>query len=273
MDPHDIGSFLRGFLGFPGGVHNRGRRGEEDEEPDGSAGQYPGEVTRPLDPFSVLTDPLQMHRFFEQQMDEMVRSFGGSAFRGMGLAMPGEDRDGLLPEVETPDSQGAKRDFMLREDASSSHPRRDVDLDEKQVDTGDLDKLFGRRNNLESGHLYEPRGGVVDLFPGFGRQENLGESNRSGSWSKVMSQKTVIRGNGERESTTTIRNSDGSQTVTVTRQMGDQQTEETRQFRPDGTEMVGDHGRKEEEGLRRDMLAPPPADRLSGLLWDKFFGK
>jgi len=281
MDPHDLGRFLRGFIGFSDrGFPNSGTRQDDVEESeDNSQFEPPG--PRQVDPFSVLTDPLQMHRFFEQQMDDMLRNFGGSVFRGLGV--PKEDWPAITaPEHHPSESQESKRDFMLKDDDSRTMPRRDLDLDDK-MDTMDFDKLFGGKNEQSiSQNKPTVRSEVIPgLEHPLREPQQRGGGHWSQSWGTSMTSRTVTRGDGSSETTRTVRNSDGSQTVTVVRQVGDQRTEETRQMGPDGREVterrlweVPEGGRRRDEApLGRDMVVSPPADRMFGLLWDKFFGK
>lgn len=247
MDPNDLGRLFKQFWGFPGGGINR--REPPDMDPDDRQSS--------VDPFSVLTDPLQMHRFFDQQMDEILKNFSSIGV-GRGVDLP---QLGAVPDEPDPQS---KREFMLKDDAFSTKPRRDIDLDEKEVDTTDFDKLFGRKVDKDGWETVGPSSRT------FSEPEYQGIQTWGRSYSSVR------RGDGSSETTTTIRNSDGSQTITVTRQIGDQVTEETTQIRPEGETRQMRPELETRPGVNRErdqMLAhPPPADQLYGKLWDKFFG-
>ena len=122
--------------------------------------------------FPVFTNPLDMERFFSQQMDELVKSFGtfGSFFHGF-PEFPPTQYPGQLPNDQNDcDDENGSRDFMLRKGPSSKsnsefpeylEPRTGVDsfkldlekdmkqnqkvdrdLDSSGVNSEDLDKLY-----------------------------------------------------------------------------------------------------------------------------------
>merc|ERR1711992_314965 len=126
MDPRDFRSVFRQMIGFPnhgGRSHDRGDIYQEEYDPRQERPDQHG--VRSADPeqfsrsFSVYTDPFEMNRFFDQQLDEMLKMFGHSFGFGQ---VPGRSYGGLgdnrmIPLVE-PDEDGPShaRDFMLKDD-------------------------------------------------------------------------------------------------------------------------------------------------------------
>ena len=132
--------------------------------------------------FHVFTNPLDMERFFNQQMDEMIKSFG---FFGSFNDEQGRNRGfPEFPTMEVPGNQGTNgqnfnegesgsREFMLKEDydAKLKNPgyvapnaeldtfgpntgqngikqqKLDQDLDKSGVPAEDLNKLFKHPEN------------------------------------------------------------------------------------------------------------------------------
>ena len=107
--------------------------------------------------YPVFTNPLDMERFFNQQMDEIVKSFGifGSFFHGFP-----EYPSTRNPEISESDQnnledRSGSRDFMLKNheprteidsfklDISKNGDKKiDSDLDESGINSADLDKLY-----------------------------------------------------------------------------------------------------------------------------------
>ena len=72
--------------------------------------------------FNVLTDPLEMNRFFDQQLDEMLKMFGHSFGFGPRGSQGGFGDNRMIP-LEEPDNedQGFARDFMLKDGQHTKH--------------------------------------------------------------------------------------------------------------------------------------------------------
>ena len=151
---------------------------EEDDPPFAEGGSN-GNRRRPH--FHVFTNPLEMERFFNHQMDEMLKSFGlfgpgsNGNERGSLPGFPSIDIPGQFhPNSENQDGNAEKgsRDFMLKEDSEDmqeklkrpgyiepdSHSfgfwnngrgkaskREDSDMDgEGSINTAELNELFKR---------------------------------------------------------------------------------------------------------------------------------
>jgi len=307
MDPSDFGRLFKMFLGIPGfKPEDRSHfpRNQEDENED----PYNRDPMQRRDMetrnFTVLTDPLEIHRFFEQQMDDMLRNFGF----GFGRA---EER-GCIALEEPPlqdEPKDSLRDFMLKEPVGQ--PRIDSDIDDDKVDIRDLEKLFKRTDRIEdknegvsrksavggmnedpiirqfSGSIF---GGADRLFTEvFDRQDNDGCFSKS--FGTSVFEKSVKLPGGGIETNKTVRNSDGSEVSTVIRKYGDQTHEKIIKRDKNGKETIEDKfinldnsgssienfenkfGRSlpEQPSARQEMMGPPQ-DHLYGSLWNKFWG-
>ena len=138
--------------------------------------------------YPVFTNPLDMERFFSQQMDEIVKSFGifGSFFQGFPEFPPTQYPEHQPNDQNNCEDEKGSRDFMLKKGPTSRstsefpeyhEPRTgidsfkldldkdikqnqkiDMDLDRSGVNSEDLDKLY--RQTQEN----RPPGGLVPFF-------------------------------------------------------------------------------------------------------------
>jgi len=263
MDPGDLRKMFRGFFGFPDFQQRDNSYHEHDaiiditddsEEADDDGGRDPH--FRNSRGFTVLSDPLEIHKYFDQQMDEMLKVFGGSfgfgfsggfghedrdqdTFRGFGNFHPGIFGQRMIPfqddEVDPrhghseDQGHGHARDFMLKED---SQPRVDSEVDWDKINKTDIDQLLKSREKPQNDDGSQDKGvrpfgfsgGFnFDMRPGGGFSFDMNPgSNKSFSFGSSMSERTVRGPNGGVESTRTVKNSDGSETVSVTKELGDQ---------------------------------------------------
>jgi len=309
MDPNEFGKLFRLFLGLPSYRHPRDGeypydRDERASFPLGDEDPRSEQEDRSRRNFSVLTDPLEIHRFFEQQMDDMLKNFGG-----LGRERGGRGAISLEPSEEEGGSHPA-RDFMLKDEGQ---PRVDRDLDSEQVDMGELETLMRSKETRRGEEEYgrgsrEQIGGLLGeggLFGGLQGENNGffggsvgGQHSFIGTFGTSVVEQSISKPGGGQETSRIVRNSDGSEETTITRQMGDQVHKETTTREKDGS-TTNDHRfinmeqsgmeqfnhkwqqgeAKEEMGRvwevqpspRQEMMAPP-ADQLYNSLWDKFWG-
>ena len=126
MDPGLLAQLFRGLLGPPGGQAWRegpqGGPGGQDGGPPGARREGP-----PMDDaelYRVFTDPAEMNRFLEEQIDDTLRNFGLGLFGGslrsgpggpwggsIGLGGPPGDQLEALPAPGGEDRRG----MMLKE--------------------------------------------------------------------------------------------------------------------------------------------------------------
>ena len=244
MDPGDIRNLFRGFFGFPNhrhpnenynrsdrfGVPPNGHSYHDDDDGDGDGdwleaeehnrGVFDGNPRG----FSVYTDPLEIHRFFDQQMDEMLKifghSFGFGGFSGgsrdgfgvFGNMNPSEDRmlpfNGSREEGETLSPHA--RDFMLKED--DGRPKVDTEVEWEKLDMNEIDKLMGRKDEEKpprGENIMKHKSFLSEMFPELHQDTRPRSSTEPGfsfqSFGSSMSEKTVRNPNGGLETTRTVR--------------------------------------------------------------------
>merc|ERR1712222_274175 len=114
MEPGSLGQLFRLLLG-----PRRGPEGGQEgpyQQPNRDHDQWPQNERSSRDEadlYKVFTNPLEMNRFFEEQMDEMLRNFGQGFFGGdLRSGPPGPWGGHLQPALPQPhEENGSKRDF------------------------------------------------------------------------------------------------------------------------------------------------------------------
>ena len=159
MEPGGLGQLFRLLLG-----PRRGADGAH-QQPDRDFDQWPQNERPPRDEaelYKVFTDPLEMNRFFEEQMDEMLRNFGQGFFGGdlRSGGAPGPWGGHFQPALPQPQEEnGSKRDLMLRDphppvfpdSPPLAQPLKDEDL------TDNWQSLLGEKRMLgKQGQLFAP---------------------------------------------------------------------------------------------------------------------
>ena len=211
MDPPDLRSLFRSFFGYSSDRDIPMMRPpyQDDHDDDEDSGYRDRSAHGDINPrgFSVFSDPLEMSRFFDQQMDEMLRMFGGNLGLGGGAPnmIPWE------PESETRDhsSPGHARDFMLKDDGQ---PRVDSEVEWDKLDMDELDQLMTKKKTREDSP--RDRMSVFDLFPGLGHPhhhhhpgnfDSQPPAVRSFGFGSSFSEKTTRNSNGGIETVKTQR--------------------------------------------------------------------
>ena len=218
MDPNDLRNIFRQFFGFQ---NNWGQRNDqfgfpsEDEKEEFVDEHSPDSFNNNNSRgFTVYSDPLEIHKYFDQQMDEMLKMFGHSfGFGGFsnGGAFGGFDRndDRMIPFQPPPNREegnvgGDVRDFMLKDEGQ---PKVDSEADWNQMDMTEIDKLMKNHNHSRR----EEDNSRLQPFM-FQDEDNKFRQNRNPgsfySFGSSMSEKSVRNSNGGVETTTTIRSVD-----------------------------------------------------------------
>ena len=299
MDPRD---FFRGFFGF-GPPHQRNPKYEKvhfpglesyinaicalyfslfpfEDENEGEEGfrhpqphhQHPDEHRIHVD---VFTNPLEMSRFFNRQMDEMLKGFFGlGGFTSPLFPNPTPERDLDLdldddedqfnferqhpfwrPMLVPPSREEGSREFMLKDGRSGNGL---FGYDESQT-RGDKD-LDGQ-NFPELFHHPPERKPATEFRSFFGGMSR--------------SQQSVRMGDGSTEQRLSERNSDGSSREIVTRTKGDKVHRVTVETKSDGssqkTEDFVNCNDINEFNDKQSMALPKLRDATSRNLFDKFF--
>merc|ERR1711971_400124 len=266
MEPGGLGQLFRLLLG-----PRRGPEGGQDgphQQPNRDHDQWPPNerpVRDEAELYKVFTNPLEMNRFFEEQMDEVLRNFGQGFFGGDLRSGPwGGQLQPALPQPQQ-EENGSKRDLMLRDPHSPVVPDttkqiKDEDLSDNWQSLLGEKRLPGKQGQLfgsgeesrvggcspyerelpggsRSGGWFGNRGFGGGAFD-FGNQQGssgLEQSPGGGGgggvkfFSSSVSESTVRGPDGGLETTRIVRNSDGREEVTVTKRLADgSSTTETR---------------------------------------------
>lgn len=312
MDPNDFHRMLRGFFGFnpfPGSNDSssvyRNRNDQNDGETDDP--NNTGQSTRDgpnFFNFNVLTDPLEMHRFFEQQMEQMLKDFSGLPGRMQPRGYI-EDEGGTHDRSE---SYTSDRDMMLKHDDYQHEKRLDSDVDENNISADELSKFF-KKDNKRDDSINSDRdmisssgrgGDPLDRdAPGWFSNDGTGWNKGPGgfrSFSYSRSSVTIQKPDGSIETKETTRNPDGSETVRIWTNRNGEQQEKILQQEPSQSPALqpptdfnqippgfqdlgrlfggfgGQFGGQRQDFDERPVVAPPQ-DRLYDSLFSKFFGK
>ncbi|OXU30887.1 hypothetical protein TSAR_002608 [Trichomalopsis sarcophagae] len=251
--------------------------------------------------FRIFSDPFEMTRFFETQMDDMMRNFFGfgngfgnntNIFLPFGnenaLPMPGENPVGKGPrdevlKAEVPDSKLGLDDFISGlpfsdrkfggkgpvdevlkpsyEMPDSNSKKLDSDIDGK-IKSDELAKIWKGPSTSQD----------VESFtttPQFSIR----------SFGSSVSTQIVRRPDGSMEERRTVRDSDGNEEIKITRQIGDKMHTIITKRAKDGSEVKSeDIVNMDENELRgfdekwTRIRTPPEDNRGDGFPWHKFFG-
>ncbi|XP_014468757.1 PREDICTED: uncharacterized protein LOC106741362 [Dinoponera quadriceps] len=147
--------------------------------------------------FHIFSDPFEMTRYFESEMENMLKNFGfGNDFHFFSNGIIG-----ALPPAEEKESNASTlRDRMLKSASDSS-----VLTPEQKVDT-DLD---GKLTKDDFSKMWQER---IEDPP----------APRSFNFGKFVKKEFVRRPDGILEQKQVIRDSEGNQETIVTREIGDQ---------------------------------------------------
>ncbi|KAL1491132.1 hypothetical protein ABEB36_011774 [Hypothenemus hampei] len=157
--------------------------------------------------FQVFTDPLEMHRYFEQQMDDFFKSFG---FPNFGNFFPSLEAPNIEEHFydEEKHVDTNSREYFLK-NPSKDEDKIDRDLDGKLSIT-DIDKFFNNENNKGQQNVMPKR----DFSPGPFQNRFFNQS---------VQVRTVRQPDGSVETHRTVRDSEGNEETTVTRKMGEKE--------------------------------------------------
>ncbi|KAH1024588.1 uncharacterized protein LOC109538609 [Dendroctonus ponderosae] len=159
--------------------------------------------------FNIFTDPLEMHRYLEQQMDMLATSFGMLNFGHLFGAL--EKFHGDDPYQEEGFSPNSRDSFLNTDYESPSYEypsnsgKADKDLDGK-LNLTELDALFNKPDERETGFA----GGNP-----FGRS--------SGTFKKSVEVRTVLSPDGSYKLQKIVIDSEGNKETTVTKIIDDKE--------------------------------------------------
>ncbi|KAL6444382.1 hypothetical protein ACFW04_001920 [Cataglyphis niger] len=209
--------------------------------------------------FSIFSEPLEMTRYFESQMDNMLKNF----FFGFNNGFFGDETIKGLP-FAAPEKNDNLRDKMLK--SYFDAPVADISPEQK-TDT-DLD---GKITAEEFSRMWN-KGNVETVKP-FVRSFSTGRSVR----------KEIIRkSDGTIEQKQIIRDSEGNEETIISREIGDKKYVVTTKKDKNGVETKSEDLFNMDEGELKDFTrkwTPSINDNIDGhgpilnrFPWEKFFG-
>lgn len=194
--------------------------------------------------FEMFSDPIKMHEYFEQQMNEMLKNFGFHEFGQnlFGGFNENSDFDKMLEDA--PQSSGNLRDQFLKKGYEKpSPPRLDKNLDD-QLNVGDFDSIFGRKDNHNT------------LVP-YQESQQPSTQNKTLFFGQSVSKKIVRNPDGSVEKHSTVRDNDGNEETTITRQLGDKEVTIIKKRDKFGKEEIIENLINVDENEKNSFLAPP----------------
>jgi hypothetical protein len=216
---------LKKFMGFPGvqespEFDNKDRYwGPPPSSHDESESPIQGGFSRN---FNIFTDPLEMHKYFEQQMSEMLRNFGFNEFSDSfnhQFSFPQIEEIPHEDEAELP--SGDLRGQFLKPGFEGPQMRneekKDQDIDGK-LDIKDWGSIFKGENSVTPYHK--------EVVP---RTHFFGQS---------VTSKTIRNPDGSIETHHTVRDNQGNEETTITRKIGDKEHSITKRRDKDGKEEI-----------------------------------
>jgi len=273
--------FFEVFLG-----HGRRDVHTQEDERGNEEDENQGQSTEDIPPsfqFRVFTDPLEIHKFFEREMEQMFQEFGGIGGI-MGQRKMLEDLPSRFEEMPgSPESGGlTDRHHMLKSDSELISPGlsvdkgredQDQDLDNQNISSHHLDLLFKNKDHTpdipfkrnapsHNDGTISPWGGGVFSSPGSGFH----------SFSFSKSVRTVQRPDGSIETEERTRNPDGTESVIIKRRVDDR--EET--IHQDGTVLPyssnGGVSGFSDGGLQDPFPDQPQFPQIFGQMFPGMFG-
>jgi len=233
MDPYDFGRFFRGIFGFQRGKYeDQLQRGGDDRdigtpscEDELRRGGNEGGGNNSFN-FNVFSDPLEIHKFFEREMEQMFKDFGGiGGIMGQKKYLE-EDFPSRFQEL--PNNPESDRDLMLKSESERVSPRvgdsklgldvQDRDLDNENITSDHLDKLLKSGNRSDDQFKMIPREYHQD--DGNPWQGMLGSHQFSFSYSS----KSIQKPDGSIQIEERTRNPDGTESIIIKRRIGNEET-------------------------------------------------
>ncbi|XP_045470062.1 uncharacterized protein LOC123677535 isoform X2 [Harmonia axyridis] len=200
----DFFRVIRSFLGLPKFDDNRQIYPESDD--NRNSGNF-GDTR-----YDAFLDPMEMHRYFEQQMNKILGEFdifefgqNDSFFGGHG-EIEFFDRNHQLPPSENEEGTDLRNQFLKPgfERPTQKHlmDKRDKELKENEININDLDSIV-------SGNYFKDK------------QEHPKVTTRF--FGKSISTKTITKADGSIEIHKTIRDNEGNEETTITKRIGDKE--------------------------------------------------
>ncbi|XP_049802552.1 HCLS1-associated protein X-1 [Schistocerca nitens] len=213
--PDEEDSFRRGNYNYPPEDYERNAWSNDHYEDDDIEEMGPVEE-QPFG-FKIFSSPLEIHRFFEKQMNEMMKTFqmfDSDPMIGIG------DFHSIEPPNDDDDDDGGRRtgrslrDELFKPGYQYKHPGVKGYLEDKKED-----------NDLDESMKGSTLGEILDAKPslriGVDGDELPTRGPQIRVFGKSVTSKTVCKPDGSVEHHKTVRDNQGNEETIVTRQIGD----------------------------------------------------
>jgi len=283
MDQDVWKNFYRGFFGF-NRFHSNEHftrnddqlvdRYDDDEQQNGLPQTHsPGHFHS----FQVFTDPLEIQRFLDQQIETLFHEFAGIS-----------GKQGEKHSSHRPFEDDADREMMLKNDDFKHDKREDSDIDEQKLTSDDIARLFKKSENAEErvdkSSSDEDKSATQRLFSSgntyFGQLGDPGSGTNIQTFSFSRSIQTERRADGSIQIEEWSRNPDGSEIRTVRRRAANEESDISSRLPivPGNTSELETFsqrfglGSDESSQSSKIVIQPPVADRMFTSIFSKFFG-
>ncbi|XP_018577501.1 uncharacterized protein LOC108915840 [Anoplophora glabripennis] len=249
--------YIKRFFGLSDeNQFNRILQQDQSDNEESRRSPNPRDDIRPS--FHVFSDPLEMHRYFEYQMNEILKFFGAQEFdngifSNFHSNLPALQEDTEFNEGEN-SSKYLREQFLKSgyEKPSQKHfEKMDKDIDGR-IQLGDLDSVFGRKRNRNSNHTSE------GYF--FGQSQSI---------------KTIRNPDGSIETHRTVKDNKGNEETTVCQKIGDKEfciiKKKDKYGKEEIIENLINMSEEEKNSLFKDKFPTEKHDGPKNDLFDKFF--
>ncbi|XP_015603977.1 HCLS1-associated protein X-1 [Cephus cinctus] len=241
---------------------------QNDEDDDDEIGDNDFRNPRHGFHFHIFSDPLQITKFFETEMDNMLKGFFSGFGQGEITSPFGNDEVFKALPHGKPQRKENLRDEFLKpgyeqpalDQSGFSKPKVDADLDGK-VSTDELMKVWTKPSTSQEIQTYSPN-----------RQFNIQ------SFGKSIITRSIRRPDGTMEQHRTVKDSEGNEETTVTRQIGDKTHTVVTKLDKNGIQTTTENLVNIDENELKDFekkwsIQPQPRNDfpLSNFPWHKFF--
>uniref|UniRef100_A0A6P7GUW6 Uncharacterized protein LOC114341070 n=1 Tax=Diabrotica virgifera virgifera TaxID=50390 RepID=A0A6P7GUW6_DIAVI len=222
----------------------------------------------PEDPFNrrsfdVFSDPIQMHQYFESQLNEMLKMFGFHGNGEFSIGFPDvHDSWSQTPQQHENESTQNVRDQFLKpgyEKPKTQYSEMvDKDLDDR-IKSGDIASVLGEKFNHQI-TPHEPQISKKNFFYG-----------------TSQSMRTIVNPDGSIETHRTMRDNDGNEESTVCHKIGDKEycviKKKNKHGQEEVTENYTNMTEQEKDIFTKPRHSPQIQDRTgpSDFPWSKFF--
>jgi len=220
------------------------------------------------DAFNVFTDPIEMHRFFEEQMDQVFKMFGFPRLENFFNNIPSIEGNNHSTQTgndseRDPDIEPTNpRDYFLKNEPIMPHYEDSTEKSDRDVDgilnIGDLNSVFKKSTDKKTYNQKKPFG---ETF-----------------FNQSVQVKTVRKPDGSLETRKTMRDSQGNKETIITQKQGDKEYTIIKRVDKNGKEEIEEimvnMDEKDKPALKQSEhceSSAPFGAYFDNTMFDKFF--